>query len=387
MGFRTKSLAGAGRIVAPNAPQPGLESVLFARHPSDSDTLLILRADAPHFEQILATLRFPHARPSPESSGNYDSRACLEVPPVPPVSTRQTAGFLITEYAIAVEACHPIQHFDGFHARFDSLGLNLNTLWSESQRQTAQAANQKLALFGLRLVERQTPHPWLSFDLQKGDEILVSGLVRLGEVSLRADGVDFLFWAVAENEQGSQFPILVYKNGLDTFSVWEQGFHSVWAGSQMISYRYSKTELFPVGAPARLQVFADGQPLDRLSIPQMGPAGSPVRGLWNWEGHWVMEIRSVLFVDGLPVNRQWGYDEIFDWHLVNNKPFFAARRGGEFVLVYDGQEFPLVYDDIAHGDVCCETGIYDFQPLADGAFFYARRDGVWFGVRAQAVGE
>lgn len=83
----------------------------------------------------------------------------------------------------------------------------------------------------------------------------------------------------------------------------------------------------------------------------------------------------------------WGYDEIFDWNLVNEKPLFAARRAERFMLVYDGQELPVTYDDIAHGDVCCETGLYDFQPLADGALFYARRDGVWFFVRVQAAEE
>ncbi len=218
-GWDPNAISGWGGCIvsAQDAPDRA-GSVLFARPPSDLDTLLILRADLPHFEQILATLRFPMPGP-PGSSGNYDSPACREVPPVPAVSTRQAAGFRITESAIAVEACHPIEQFDGFRARFDALGLNPNALWNESQRQTAQAANQKLALFGLRLEERQTPHSWLSFDLLKGDEILVSNLVRLGEVSLRADGVDFLFWAVAEEEQGSQFPVLVYKNGLDTFSV------------------------------------------------------------------------------------------------------------------------------------------------------------------------
>lgn len=378
---------GYGCVVSPDVPQSGLESVLFARDPARPDDLLILRADSLHFDGILSSLHFLQVSPEPASSGYYDSPHCRETPSAPTVSTYQAAGFAITEYAIANDTCHPIHHFDGFRARVNAHNINFNTLWKQSQLRIMQVANQKLTPFGLRLEDRQTADPWVSFDLKKGDEILAANLVRLGQVSTRPDGIDFLFWAMAEDRNGSQFPILVYKNGMDTFTVWEQGFNSVWSGSRLISFKYSETELFPVGASARIEIFADGQPLQTLSIPHMGSAGSPVRGLWNWDGQWAMEIRSTLFVDGRIKNQEWGYDEIFDWHLVNEKPFFAVRRAADFLLVYDGRELPMNYDDIAHGDVCCEAGLYDFQPLADGAIFYARRDGVWFLVQVHAIEE
>lgn len=378
---------GYGCIVHPKLPQAGLESVLFARDPARPDDLLVLQADSLHFDRILSSLRFLQVSPEPASSGYYDSPHCHEIPSAPAVSIQQAAGLSVTEYAIANETCHPIKHFDGFRARVNALGINMNTLWKENQMKSMQAANQKLAPFGLRLEERQTGEPWVSFDLKNGDEILFTNLVRLGEVSTRPGEIDFIFWAHAEDKNSSQFPILIYKNGIDTFSVWEEGFNSAWAGNRLISFKYSDTEVFPVGAPASIEIFSNGQPLQSLAIPLMGAAGSPVRGLWNWDGQWVMEIRSTLFVDGQIKNRDWGYDEIFDWNLVNGKPFFAARRAADFTLVYDGEELPITYDDIAHGDVCCEAGLYDFQPFVDGAIFYARRDGIWFLVRVQAIEE
>jgi hypothetical protein len=379
--------SGYGCIISPKLPQPGLEAVLLARNPARPGELLILRADSVHFSGILSSLSFLLAAPEPTNSGHYDSPNCRETPSVPAVSTQQAAGLTITEYAIANDTCHPIRHFDGFRARVNMLDVKINTLWSQSERGKMQAINRNLAAFGLRLEARQTTQPWVSFDLKKGDETLFSNLVGLGEVSTRPDGEDFIFWARAEDEHGSQFPVMVTRQGAQPLSPWEFGFNSVWAGSRLISFNYSETEVFPVGAPALIEIFADGQPLQTLSIPHMGSAGSPVRGLWAWDGHWVMEISSVLFVDGLPKNREWGYAEIFDWHLVNGKPLFAARRAADFTLVYNGLELPVTYEDIAHGDVCCETGMYDFQPLAGGAFFYAKRDGVWFLVRVQTVKE
>ncbi|PKN92909.1 MAG: hypothetical protein CVU44_12830 [Chloroflexi bacterium HGW-Chloroflexi-6] len=378
---------GYGCIVSPNLPQPGLESVLFARNPARPDELLILRADSTHFDGILSSLSFLQAAPEPTYSGYYDSPHCREIPSVLAISSQQAAGLTITEYAITNDTCHPIRHLDGFRTRINALDVKVNTLWSQSEREKMQATNRDLAAFGLRLEERQTAQPWASFDLKKGDETIFSRLVGLGEVSIRPDGKDFIFWARAEDGNGSQFPIMVTREGVQPLSFWEFGFDRVWAGNRLLSFNYSETEVFPVGAPARMEIFADGQPLQTLSIPHMSSAGSPMRGLWAWDGHWVTEIRSVLFVDGLPKNQEWGYTEIFDWHLVNGKPFFAARRASDFSLVYDGLELPVTYKDIAHGDVCCETGMYDFQPLAGGAFFYARRDGVWFGVLVQPVKE
>lgn len=49
---------GYGCIVSPKLPQPGLESVLFARNPARSDELFILRADSTHFDGISSSLSF-----------------------------------------------------------------------------------------------------------------------------------------------------------------------------------------------------------------------------------------------------------------------------------------------------------------------------------------
>jgi hypothetical protein len=333
--------SGYGCVISAKLPQPGLESVLFARNPARSDELLILRADSIYFDGILSTLGFLQVVPEPTSSGYYDSPNCREIPSVPAVSSQQAAGLSITEYAITNDTCHPIRHLDGFRTRINALDVKVNTLWSQSEREKMQATNRDLAAFGLRLEERQTAQPWVSFDLKKGDETIFSNIAGLGDVSVRPDGEDFIFWLRAEDKNGSHFPVMITRDGAQPLSFWEFGFDRVWAGNRLISFNYSETEVFPVGAPARIEIFADGQPLQTLSIPHMGSAGSPVRGLWAWEGHWVTEIRSVLFVDGLPKNQEWGYTEIFDWHLVGDKPFFAVRRAADFTLVYDGLELPV----------------------------------------------
>jgi hypothetical protein len=217
----------------------------------------------------------------------------------------------------------------------------------------------------------------------KGTDVVASGFTNFRTVSVNASGDDFILW-LQDNFNGKG-PVEVRRVGTHALNYWEEGFNTTWAGADLIAFDYSKNELFPVGAPAQVDISSNGRKIQTLSIPQMGPAGSPVHGLWSWQGHWVMDVAGVLFQDGEMQNPLLGYDEIFDWHLVNGRPFFLARQENSFGIFYDGQFLPLRYDDIIHGDLCCDPARYAVEDLATGAVFYALKDGVWFLVTVQTA--
>ncbi|HAE59995.1 MAG TPA: hypothetical protein DCG54_10975, partial [Anaerolineae bacterium] len=75
---------------------------------------------------------------------------------------------------------------------------------------------------------------------------------------------------------------------------------------------------------------------------------------------------------------------IFDWHLVKDKPFFLMRQDQSFGMVHDGQTLPFSYDDIIHGNMCCDAFRYQVEHSPVGSLFYARKEGVWFLVYVQA---
>ena len=378
---------GYGCIVSPSKSAEGLQAVLYARdgRPEARNQMLIFRADAAHFDGILSSLRFIKASTETPLSGYYNSPGCSETPKAADVATQRVNGLLISEYAIANESCDPWRHFDGFQARLLGIPSNLGSFWRSGLAAKMEKVNQALLPFGYQLedVSRSASYP--GFDLFKGENQVATNLVYFSDVSIKATGDDFVFWVRAEEKnQGSQFPIEVRRDTVRILSVWDEGFNSVWAGEELITFEYSKDQLFPVGAPALVEIGVNGNKSRVFSIPQMGSAGSPVKGLWSWQNHWIMEVESVLFQDGEIQNHKLGYEEIFDWQLVKDKPFFLMRQDQSFGMVYDGQTLPFSYDDIIHGNMCCDAFRYRVEHSPVGSLFYARKEGVWFLVYVQA---
>lgn len=119
----------------------------------------------------------------------------------------------------------------------------------------------------------------------------------------------------------------------------------------------------------------DGQEV--LRIPTRGAAGvSPVRGLWAWNGQWVVEVEGHIVIDGHELNKKLGAEETFDWQIMDGKPFAFFLKDGQMNAWYDGKVYSLGYDMIVH-NTCCEAGMFDVGHNAQMVWFYARKEGIW----------
>ncbi len=373
---------GAGyrcAVVPGDENTAGEQAVLFARYPPPAlpEQVLVLRADAAHYGGIASTLRFIDSiTPTPSIPGYYNSPACSVEPPSPPVTVSHFAGLTITEYAIATAACDPWLHFDGFRLRLGGtfsgrlsmgeLTQNLNAAYSSGLAIQIAEDNRLLAPFDYRLVSSPAGGAPAGFDVYHGEKLLASGGDRLGPVSVNADGTDFVFWM--QDRMTNQPPIEVRRDSLRTLTIWDDGFNTVWAGAGLVSYEYA----------AQLYLQSNGQRIYSMAIPPFNPAGWPVRGLWSWQGHWLLEVANVVVQDGVLQNLKLGYDEMFEWRLVNGSPFYFFSQGGTYGLAYAGQKLPQRYDDVIHGQLCCDKAFYSIRSSAAGAWFFARKDGVWY---------
>ena len=156
-----------------------------------------------------------------------------------------------------------------------------------------------------------------------------------------------------------------------------------WVGPDGIGFAYASAPLFSIGAPARVNITRVGQVVDTLAVGQFEPAGKPVHGFWSWQGHWLLEMDSVLVQDGKVMNPILEYAEIFEWHLVNDEPFYFFQKDSSYGISYAGQELSLRYDDIIHGQLCCDPARYSMISTTTGAWFYALREDIWYLVHAQ----
>lgn len=122
-------------------------------------------------------------------------------------------------------------------------------------------------------------------------------------------------------------------------------------------------------------VSVDGQEVYRYAMLQHAGA-TPIYGLWNWAGRWVLEVNGALVVEGELYNAKAGYREIFNFRMLDGKPFFLFLKEGLVGVYYDGQTWPGLFESVVHG-ACCEAGIANPGNAAALTWFYAQQQGWW----------
>jgi hypothetical protein len=248
--------------------------------------------------------------------------------------------------------------------------------------------NQALASFDYRLVEQpQEEHPNPLFTLYRGEIPLLEEINNFGPVSLNEAGDDFLFHVYST--QTSNMEIEVSLDHMRPTGHSHQANNSVWNGAQLLSYEYWSEWNGIKQKAMQIRVKRDKEVIYVFAVPEPlpDPVGLPIQGLWSWDGHWLLEVENVLFQDGEMLNPQLGYDEIFEWHPVEGQPLYFFRRGSEFGLSYAGETLPVKYEDVIHGPLCCDAGVYSIISTPLGTDFFARREGVWYHVRVENVHE
>jgi hypothetical protein len=125
-----------------------------------------------------------------------------------------------------------------------------------------------------------------------------------------------------------------------------------------------------------LTVYSSGRAVYAMTVPWPW-VDEPVKGFWSWRGHWILEAEERVIVDGQSLNRALGYDAIFYWRLVQDRPFFFFHDGDTYGVSYDGQVLPYRYDGVVHY-MCCEPATFNAAGNETMVWFHALRDGTWY---------
>lgn len=105
-----------------------------------------------------------------------------------------------------------------------------------------------------------------------------------------------------------------------------------------------------------------------------------VSAFCEWGGSWFLEISDFIIQDGQILNHNFGYDEMFGWRILDEKPFYFFTKDGSVFLSHDGQVLPVKYDYVPHYR-CCEIGSQQNpNGSSDMVWFLGARDGSWYSV-------
>jgi hypothetical protein len=102
-----------------------------------------------------------------------------------------------------------------------------------------------------------------------------------------------------------------------------------------------------------------------------------VRGLWREDDSWLLDLADVFIKDGEILNETYGYQAMFTYRQINDKPFYFYQQDGDIFLSYDGQTLPVTYQEVLHKPSCCSAAMVNMTLGYDGLAFYGLQDGFW----------
>jgi hypothetical protein len=339
----------------------------------------ILRSDPAHQRLLAQTLVFAW-----EASQVPQEPVTLTVEPAstPVLAARQLGDLTLEEYAVVSASVDTPSHME-FHQRIPAEIFAKRAAWRDFNWQGRLDDNNRLlAPFGYRLEAMKSADGQDRADLYQGDTLVTGSLAYVYPASAYQDETgqgDFAM--IVEDSSYKQW--LVRK---DSLSEWDSTAHRfvlpiLASGGRLIDVvrdvsqdemGHELSYMYDV-----VLVQQDGQTVFTYAVAA-SPVTELVKGLWEWQGGWVLEINGTLIVDGANWNqKEIGADEIFGFQMIAGKPFFFFKRDGTIGMWYDGLELPVTYDDIIHYR-CCEPAAFNPRTSPSMAAFFALREGVWY---------
>jgi hypothetical protein len=289
----------------------------------------------------------------------------------PPLVTT-FSGLQFEEYRLTSDDCYRRTDVEAFAAL---LPVQASERITQLRTQSADRLTQINAIlapfdFNVRehiLYQGQTP---------------VSGLLEwVGQPAVNASQT-LLFLPVNE-----VFNYQTYEISKTSFEISQnEGFYSslgyvptrAFQGDDFIQLDYDPDYRAAVGFPYGLQVLKNSAVIFEFTVLPPSPAASPVRGLYTWQDHWLLETADVFIRDGEVLNQQLGYSEMFTWRLLNNKPFYFYRQGPRIYLSYNEETLPVSFERVLHEPSCCSGALVNMTLADDGLGFYALKEGFWY---------
>lgn len=119
-----------------------------------------------------------------------------------------------------------------------------------------------------------------------------------------------------------------------------------------------------------------------------------LQGLWQYNNHWVLEhvyvtvtvdekgnttdnIVGQVVRDGVLLNKEYSYEEVFGFQLMKRKPFFFYKENGGIGISYDSQNLLLGFEEIPRYKCCSSAELNPWQSQNMVSFF-ARKGETWY---------
>src|SRR5512143_600870 len=197
--------------------------------------------------------------------------------------------------------------------------------------------------------------PFETIDIYRGDQPIAQDAVTVHPLSLNASGTEF--FGLVDMPDGS-------------YALTRERFQPRPAPFEKQPYGYVGDELLSVEVTSvssglsRLNIYLDDQPVYDSDFNDVSVYG-PLDGPWTYGKHWALIILDAkpdgqqgwnpytrLVQDGQDVTQAKGYQQAFNFAVLDGKPFYFYQKDDKIGLSFDGQELAQGYDEIPHYQCC-----------------------------------
>lgn len=253
--------------------------------------------------------------------------------------------------------------------------------------QITEYNNRVLAAFGYRFENYQQSvngYPQWYSRIYHGEDEIGHGADWVKPASVNASGTDFII--EMEIMGGTylltrdHFEILPYPAGIEP---------EAYVGDRLLS-----VELASSGNDGGMvNIYLDKNLVYQGKTGYTIPFG-PTDGPWSFNGHWAIVLlvagpnvqggQTVIdhvVQDGQDLNTKYGYDQSFQFALLDDRPLYFHQKDGKINLSFDGRDIPANYDEVPHY-YCCSPALLNPRVSMNMIWFFARRGQDWYYIEA-----
>ncbi len=229
---------------------------------------------------------------------------------------------------------------------------------------------------------------WETVDIYKGAQVVAQDAVTVHPVSVNASGTQFL--GMVDMPDGS------YTFAPGRFDARGAPFERQpygYVGDKLLSAEIASVS----SGRSSVNVYLDDQPAYTTEFNDVSVYG-PLEGPWTYGSHWALVVIDAqsdgkqgwnpyarLIQDGQDVTAQKGYEQAFQFTLLDGKPVYFYQKAAKIGVSFDGQELDKRSDEIPHYQ-CCSGSLLNPQSSMKLLWFFARRGNDWYYVEAYTPG-
>lgn len=292
--------------------------------------------------------------------------------------TGKPGAFQVHEYAIVEQSIDNPNHAE-FQQRVQAIVSASQSGWHfPGQENSLEGPNRTLAPFGFHLTPNPTP-PFSAYALYRDNVLVQRDIIHFWPVSTHegSDGNNFML--AFQTMKGDKLVA-----SLDGIRPWPKTANGADPNAATPPVFYGDQIAFAETNHDEITVYAGLGKLYSGAAPQSVKTGTPAHtsDLHTWgKDHWALELAGDVIVDGVDLNANKNYQQVFNWQLINNQPFYFFTRGDIIRMNYAGEALPYTYDQVIH-DQTGQTAMFNPGSNDQIVWFYALRDGLWYYVEA-----